>query len=379
MVTVIGAGPAGLACARKSQELGWKTTIIEDHPTVGDPVACTGLISATGVDELRIRRQVEEVLVNKIKGAQIFSPNHEMIEIKRSNPVAYVIDRGKFDRVLAKDAVDAGAELKLNTKMIDIRNETIFTEYKGRGELLKSKIIVGADGVNSKTRGLAGISTNIKDFVHAYQVVAKGNFDPNYVQVYVGEYSKNFFAWIVPENEETARIGLASTSGNIRKDFNVFVAEKNISGEFCDMCSSLIPIGEPLKNIVKNNIMLVGDSAFQTKATTGGGIMIGMEAGRIAGQAINDHIKEGKPLKDYEKACAGINKELKIHWKVRQYLNNKNEDELDKLFRRMRNAKIGEFLSEHGDMDKPSRFIGKVLSKPSLWGMFSEALRFMST
>ena len=163
MVTVIGAGPAGLICAKQTQEMGWETTIIEDHGVIGKPVNCTGIISASGVEELRIKKEVDEVLINKIRGAQIFSPNHEMIEIKRSSTVAYVIDRGEFDRVLARNAIEAGAKLKLNTKMIDIRNETIFTEHKGRGELLKSKLIVGADGVNSKTRNIIGINTGIKD------------------------------------------------------------------------------------------------------------------------------------------------------------------------------------------------------------------------
>ena len=379
MVTVIGAGPAGLICAKQTQEMGWETTILEDHGVVGKPVNCTGIISASGVEELGIKKEVDEVLMNKIRGAQIFSPNHEMIEIKRSSTVAHVIDRGEFDRVLARNAVEAGAKLKLNTKMIDIRNQTIFTEHKGRGELLKSRLIVGADGVNSKTRNLIGINTKINDFVHAYQVVATGKFDPKYVQVFVGDYSKNFFAWIVPENEERARVGLASTSGNIRKDFNLFTNEKNITGEFCDRCSSLIPIGEPLKSIVKNNVMLVGDAAFQTKATTGGGIILGMQAGKILSESINNHFKDNIPLKNYEKNLGPINKELKLHWKVRQFLNKKNEEGLDKLFRKMNKAKMGEFLSEHGDMDKPSRFIGKIMTKPSLWGMFPEALRFMST
>ncbi len=199
------------------------------------------------------------------------------------------------------------------------------------------------------------------------------------VQVYVGDYSKNFFAWIVPESEERARVGLASTSGNIRKDFNVFISEKNISGEFCDMCSSLIPIGPPLKMPVKGNVLLAGDAAFQTKATTGGGIVLGMMAGRIAAKTINGHFKNNEPLKNYEKACEPINKELRLHWKIRQYLNTKKEEDIDRLFRKMNKAKVGEFLSEHGDMDKPSKFIGKIMAKPSMWGMFPEAIRFMST
>ena len=379
MATVVGAGPAGLAAAKRIQERGWKTTVLEEHPKIGDPVACTGLISASGIQELGIRKEAEEVLMNKIRGAQIYSNNHEMIEVKRSETVAYVVDRAGFDKVLAREATEAGVEIKLNTRMIDIRNETVFVEHAGRGELLKSKVIIGADGVNSRTRKIMGVNTTAANFVHAYQVDAVGKFDPNYVQVFFGDYAKNFFAWIVPESEEKARVGLASTSGNIRKDFNVFASEKNVGGEFCDMCSSLIPIGEPLKTVVKDNMLLVGDAAFQTKATTGGGIVTGMVAGRLAGDAVHSYFTNNAPLRDYEKSLAGLNKDLRLHWKIRQYMNGKREEQIDKLFRKMRKARVGEFLSEHGDMDRPSKFMGKVLTKPSMWMLFPDALRFLGT
>ncbi|MCR4368389.1 MAG: geranylgeranyl reductase family protein [archaeon] len=379
MLTVVGAGPAGLVAARKAQKLGWETTVLEEHPTIGTPVNCTGIISASGVEELGIRKQVEEVLVNKVRGAQIFSPNHEMVEVKKSGTVAYVVDRGGFDRVLGREAQDAGVEIRLNTKMIDIRNETVFVEHKGRGELLKSRVILGADGVNSKTRRLMGIETDIKNYVHAYQVVAEGNFNPNMVQVYLGDYAKNFFAWVVPESATRARVGLASTSGNIRKDFNLFVQEKNLTGNFCDRCSSLIPVGEPFKSVVKGNLMLVGDAAFHTKATTGGGILLGMAAGEVAANALHAHFKDNKPLSDYDKMLSPINKELRLHFKIREYMNKKTEDDMDNLFRKMNKAGMGEFLSEYGDMDKPSRFLGKILKKPSMWRLFPEALRFAGT
>ena len=378
MATVVGAGPAGLIAARDIQKAGFNTTVIEEHPKVGIPVNCTGIISASGVIDTGVQKEVEETLMNKIRGAQIFSPNHETIEVKRSETVAYVINRGRFDQVLARNAEEAGVGVKLNTKLIDVRNETVFVEHKGRGEIIKSKVLIGADGVNSKTRNIIGMHTTINDYVHAYQVVAKGNFDPKYVQLYFGDYAKNFFAWVVPENEERARVGLASTSGTIRKDFNVFMSDKNMV-DFCDKCSSLIPIGKPLKKIVQDNVLLVGDAAFQTKATTGGGIIIGMAAAQAAAKAVNGHFKDGLPLKDYEKHVAPINKELKLHWKLRQYLNSKSEEQMDKLFEKMNKAKIGEFLSQHGDMDKPSKFVGKIMAKPSMWRLFPEAIKFMRT
>ena len=379
MACIVGAGPAGLAAAKRIQERGWQATVIEEHPKVGDPVACTGLISASGVHELGIRKEVEGTLLNKVRGAKIFSPSHEMLEDKRSETVAYVINRGEFDRALAARAYAAGVQIKPETKLIDIRNETVFIEHKGRGELLKTKVLVGADGVNSKARKIVGINTDIKNYVHAYQVVAKGHYDPNYVQVYFGDYAKNYFAWIVPENEERARVGLASTSGNIRRDFEIFTRDKNVSGEFCDMCSKLIPCSEPLKKIVKDNILLVGDAAHQTKATTGGGIILGMLAGNIAGDSVHRFFKDKEPLENYEKSLAELNHELTMHWKMRQFMNNKSEGQIDDLIKRMNKAKAGEFLSNYGDMDKPSKFLGKAMATPSLWRMFPEAVKFMIT
>jgi len=45
----------------------------------------------------------------------------------------------------------------------------------------------------------------------------------------------------------------------------------------------------------------------------------------------------------------------------------------------MNKANAGEFLSNYGDMDKPSRFLGKAMATPSLWRLFPEAIKFMLT
>ncbi|MEM4257017.1 MAG: NAD(P)/FAD-dependent oxidoreductase [Candidatus Diapherotrites archaeon] len=379
MAAVVGAGPAGISAAKRIRERGWSSILLEEHPKIGDPVACTGLISVSGTNELGIRKEVEENIVNKIRGAKIYSPSNEMLEVKRSEAVAYVIDRGSFDMSLAESAKEAGVEIRTNTKLIDVRKETIFVEHKGRGELVKAKVVVGADGVNSKMRKILGINTEMKNYVHAYQVVANGSFEKDFVKLYFGDFAKNFFAWVVPENEEKARVGLATTSGNVRRDFEMFCNLHNFSGEYCNMCSKLIYIGEPLKGIVKDNIALVGEAAGHVKATTGGGILLGIEAAQILGDTIHKHFSDKEPLANFEQNISTLNKELLLHWKIRQFINNKSEEQIDDLFRKMNKANFGEFLSKHGDMDKPSRFVSKALSNPSLWRLFPEAVKFLMT
>ncbi len=374
-VAVVGAGPAGLSVAINSQKAGWETVVIEEHPQVGIPVNCTGIISRSGVDELGLK--ISGITVNAVRGARIFSPNRQELQVKRSETVAYVVERDKLDQKLALEAQQAGVKIKTNTRLLDYRKETLFVESNGHGEILKSTVIVGADGPFSKTRSIMGIDVPKEKFVHAYQFRVKGNFDKNFVEVYLGDFAKGYFAWVVPENEEMARIGLAVSGGSVRESFEHFSKKIGASGERCDMCSKLIPTGEPLKEIVKGNAMLVGDAAFQTKGSTGGGIISGIKAGRACAKAIDEYYKNKKPLSNYSNYVAELNKELNLHWKIRKYLNSLSEQKIDGLFEKMKKSKTEEFLSEYGDMDKPSKFIGKIMTTPHMWRLVPDFLAFM--
>ena len=166
-----------------------------------------------------------------------------MLEVRRKLDVAYVVDRAGLDRQLARQAEKAGAKIYLNTKLLNIRNESIFVEREERGELIKARILVGADGPGSLTRQIMGIQKTRNEFVHAYQVRVKGNFDPSMVSVYFGPYAKNFFGWAAPESREWARAGIATSELNVKSNFELFMTQKNLRGEYCDMCSALIPVG----------------------------------------------------------------------------------------------------------------------------------------
>ena len=374
-VCIVGAGPAGLKTAIECQKKGWETVVIEEHPEIGMPVNCTGIISKTGIEEHGI--DLDGILVNSIKGARIHSPGGNMLEVRRKPDVAYVVDRAGLDRQLARQAEKAGAKIYLNTKLLNIRNESIFVEREERGELIKARILVGADGPGSLTRQIMGIQKTRNEFVHAYQVRVKGNFDPSMVSVYFGPYAKNFFGWAAPESREWARAGIATSELNVKSNFQLFMTQKSLRGEYCDMCSSLIPVGSPMKDIVKDNMMLVGDSAFHTKATTGGGIVASMNAGIAAAKAIDNNIKSKKPLKEYLNHLKPLYKELELHWKIRKYMNSFSDREIDAMFVKMKKAGVENFLEQHGDMDKPSLFVNRMIANPGMWRMLPELLKFV--
>lgn len=376
-VAVIGAGPAGLQTAIRLKELGVEVSVFEEHESIGVPEHCTGLISKRGVEELGLH--LGDSLQNSIKGAKIFSPSGKMIKVKTKEVVAYVVNRKEFDSILLRKARLIGVHVSTETKLIDVRNNTLFIQNQKRGELRKADIIVGADGVNSTVRHLIGIKTNKDDFIHTIQTTCTGEFDPEMVEVHLLDYAKGFFAWVVPISKDKAKVGLGSTLGeNISEALKKFISEKLKNARPYHYESALIPYGEPLKGIVKNNLVLIGDAAFQTKATTGGGVIFGMKSANILSQTIADTLNKKTTLNNYEKRMEELNKELKFHFKIRRYANSLTPKETDELFIKLKNKGIEEFLAKEGNMDEPTKFVGKILTNPKYFLMLGTAMKFLT-
>lgn len=377
-ITIIGGSIAGIMTALHLKKEGFNSTVIEEHQEIGKPAHCSGLVSRTGVEETGLRGIVEEVAVNKVKGARIYSPYNAMIELKKPGFAAYVVDRALLDKKLYYKAKLEGIEFKLNAKLIDRRNDTLFLKVMNRGEMAKTKLLVGADGPHSTVREMMNVKFPSNGFVHTYQVKMHNHFDPDFVELHFGDFAKGFFAWVIPESKESARVGIGVEFGiNPQKRFEWFIQRRRLEGRISDEESALIPCNAPLKGITKENMLLVGDAAWQTKATTGGGIIFASIAAKLASQAIREHLINKAPLADYEKLCQkAINPELELHWKLRRYLNSINEDRMDSLFKKLKDAGIERILEEHGDMDKPSRFIKKITRNPRLLGLLPELLRF---
>ncbi len=375
MVLVVGGGAVGLRTASGLAEEGWETTVIEEHPEIGVPVQCGGLISKSGVNEHNLN--VLGTVLNEVRGAKIFSPYGNELVVKRDCPVAYVIDRAKFDQKLALEAKRKGVEIRTDTKLIDLRKETAFIKSGERGEMIKAKVFVGADGVNSSVRKILGQEIGRENFVHAVQVKARGRFDKDFVELHFGKEFEGFFAWVIPESGSTARIGWGVRAGlNAMQAMNSFLEKRNI--EVLEKSSALIPVGKPLDNVVQGNVLLVGDAAFQTKATTGGGIITGSIAAVEAAKTLSNHFKNKASLNDYRKNLAPLYKELEMHFKLRKFLNDLNEKQLDDLFIKLKNAGVEEYLSRYGDMDKPSRFMSKILWNPKNWSLLPTGLRMLA-
>ena len=371
-VAVVGAGPAGSMAAKYAAKYGAKTALLEEHYAVGEPVECAGLVSVRALRECEV--EPGSFVNRKITGAFFYSPECKSIPIEGNEAKDYVIERRIFDRLLAQNAVKAGADLLLKNKVVNINKEgkkqvlDIISE-DGRFEI-SCGVVIGADGLKSKIAKLSGLG-NVKIILPGAQI--EGLYepeDPDFVEMFVGKnVAPGFFAWSIPTEEGLARIGLCS------KDSPLDYLEKNLSshpviskrfnGSVTDFVIGGDPIG-PLKRTISDGVMIVGDAAGQVKPTSGGGVYTGAVCAKIAGEVASKAVFEGdastKRLVEYEKRWRSqIGKELKIGMLVHRAFERWSDDDFNDLVDLLSDPKILELITKHGDVDYPSVLLRKLL------------------
>lgn len=343
-ISIIGAGPAGGFAAKLLAEKGHTVTIYEDHPQVGIPVQCTGLLTKTFLELHPIKK---EFLINEIKKVRIISPEKTSVEIPLTE---YVICRTKFDQYLANLAINAGAQLFTQHRFAGVRNGNILIKHKGEITEKKTDILIGADGPLSEVAKSAGIYTKRKMLI-AHQVTIQGNFEPEIFTTYFGKIAPGFFAWVVPESKTIARVGL-QTMHDTANCFKIFA--KQIPGKILGNQAGPIPLFTGNEIVQKNNTYLIGDAAALTKSTTGGGIYSGMLSSKILAECIENK-------KDYSKALAPLRRKLWLHKKISQMLARFTDEDYNKLIQLMAKEKVKEVLSTR-TRDNPIKLLTGLLT-----------------
>lgn len=362
MIVIVGGGPIGCFLGSLLAEKGLDVNIYEEHAVIGNPVQCTGIVTSKIKDIIALK---DEFIVNKLNKVKINSLNNS-VDLELSEEL--VLDRMKFDQYMAKKALDNGAKIVLNHKFrgVEEGNAVFFDKEKGENIRIKADKIIGADGPLSAVAKSAGIFEN-REFYSGIQVRVKGSFDDKCYETYFGSMCSDFFAWIVPESNEFARVGMASRD-NPKENFDKFLGLKGLKKEdIIDKQGGLIPVYD--KNILlqKGNVFLVGDAASHVKATTGGGLVPGLKAATILADCIVNS-------KDYDKELKKLNRELWVHLKIRKILNNFSDKDYDKLVNLLGKEKVKEVL-KNNNRDSPFRVLKKaIFAEPKLLGFIRKYL-----
>lgn len=315
-VVVIGAGPAGSIAARYAAENGASVLMLERDREPGIPVRCAEGVSHNGIAPFIDIDQ--RWIASQIDIAKLTSPNGESA-LMHNNGTGYVLERRIFDTALCELAAEHGAQLITKADALELTKENgkisgVKFRYMGETREVKCDIVIGADGTESRVGRWAGINTAValRDIDTCVQYTLAGiDIKKDTCEFYFGnKVSPGGYVWIFPKSDNTANVGIG-IAGHLShekgpKEFlDEFVAEKFPKATITYTVYGGVPTSATLKEIVRDNIMLVGDAARQVNPITGGGIVQGMIAGSIAGKTAAEAVKkkrfDAKFLKKYRK------------------------------------------------------------------------------
>ncbi|MCY3704413.1 MAG: NAD(P)/FAD-dependent oxidoreductase [Gammaproteobacteria bacterium] len=290
-VVVVGAGFAGLACARQAARRGLSVLVLERQSGPGARIHTTGIL----VHEAWTEWKVPAPLVRRIDRVRVYTPAHDHIELERNGYFFMATDTARLMHHLARETRRAGVEIRFGQGYRGVK--------PGPGPLLLQasgvtcRFLVGADGARSAVAGSFGLDRNrrllkgvewefepvdgVADCLHCF-------IDPEFAPGYIG--------WVVP-GVATTQVGLALHRDR-QADLPGFVARLDplfgLSRKtVVEKRGGVIPFGGLLRNFFGERVMLIGDAAGMVSPLTAGGIHHAWRFGKIAGDALADHLAGG--------------------------------------------------------------------------------------
>ena len=346
-IIVVGAGPAGSIAARYAAEQGVSVLMLEKDRDVGYPVRCGEAISKAGVEEFIepnpkwIAATISKFSFNAPDGTEVILDFGE---------AGYVLERRIFDYELARTAADSGAEILTRAYVNglifnDGRVSGVKYEYQGEPAELKAKVVIAADGVESRVGRWAGLKTHIdfRDMECAVQITAANiPVDQNALYFYFGQdFAPQGYFWIFPKGDNKANIGLG-VSGLIGKRksalsfLNDFMERYYPFAPVLTTIAGGVPCSITLNKISAPGIMLVGDAARQVNPLSGGGIASGMIGGSIAGRIAAEAVKMNRleHILTYDKAWADrLGKRHETFDRIKNGIYNFSDDKFNNIAR----------------------------------------------
>jgi geranylgeranyl reductase family protein len=288
-IAIVGGGPAGAYLAYSLARLDVYATILDgSHPR---EKPCGGGITPFVLERFPLLkgvpgsyRFIDKMLFVSPKGRKAMASGQTIMNVSRRH----------LDEYLLQTAVSSGAKL-IPEKVVSVEREANSWLIKTPEGEYRSRLIVGADGVNSVVRRAIVGPIPRENLAACAGYFARG-WDRDYS---VMRFLKDFtgYAWIFPR-ETHASIGIGLEMGqaeNLRRCLDEFVEEFCPDVERLSRFGALIPaVRDPAFYDIPcsgRDWILVGDAAGHVDPLLGEGIRYAVWSADLAARAIAD----GKP------------------------------------------------------------------------------------
>jgi len=318
---VVGAGPAGSSAARRAAQHGLNTLLIEKEKIPRVKLCGGGLTSKVlGLLDFKL----PDALVERSLSSTRIHVGHDIYPFETKRTLAIMTSRAPFDAFLTEKAVEAGSNVIDENPVVRAEVSNSHVEVIAKCGRYRSKLVIGADGINGPTARSAHLYKHWDPIQVTYAIESEVTVGEGPVLEYIqaNQYFDLYFGvspagygWVFPKDDHlTVGVGCRlSKLHNGRQLFDAFTRTLPILND-CYIPgpkAQLIPIGGAAKvPIVGNRVMLVGDAAGFAEPFLGEGIFFAILSGQIAANtaavACQSDQFESKSLQRYEVECKAL-------------------------------------------------------------------------
>ncbi len=312
---MVGSGPAGATTARAAAQGGLRVLLVDKKQELGSPIQCSGAVSANALQEAGVPLS-DEYISTPIYGFTTYNAAGEAAVMDyrayRAAPLGYVVDRRRFDRYLMTLAERADVTAWLKCEALGYtphpdHTVTVHLQQMGRPLKVQTRVLVGADGVQSQVGKWTGMQTHIKlrELASCLQYVVDGVETNGLLEIVTGrEWAPGGYAWLFPKGHGYAEVGLGVIRTMTDRDArwhldhlitNSFLAPRLRGMRILEVQGGGVPLAAPLKEPIADYALLVGDAARHVNPITGGGIHTALRGGIIAGNFLAEFLPTGAP------------------------------------------------------------------------------------
>jgi geranylgeranyl reductase family protein len=299
-VVVVGAGPAGAVAALELARRGRRVVLLEAK-RFPRPKTCAGGISHWSRLTLRRLGLWDRVEAEgyEIRGVRVGAPSGRVAQLV-GKASAVVLDRRRFDHILAQAAVEAGAELREGCSASGL----LLEDGRARGvrlsggETVRARWVVAANGANGR------FDTDPRPRRTLWTCMASCDgiaVVPHVMEMYLDPELAPHYGWVFPESDTRANAGIgvdpARLGGRSVRELFARFLERHVTGRM--VAGGTIgpwrgfPVSScaAIRHHAPPGTLLAGEACRLVNPATGEGIPYALYSGELAGRMVDEALE----------------------------------------------------------------------------------------
>ncbi len=308
---VVGAGPAGCACAYDLAAAG-KQVLLLDKSEFPRMKACAGGLTMKTVRALRY--SIEPVVRQTIDRMVLEERDSSPISVRNRKSICVMTERSELDAYCLEKTIEAGAVFQRVRGITAINEGAEEVSVTTQDAVFRGRFLVGADGVNSPVRRM----TSDGEWFHkAFAIEANVRRDAQEDNL-VFDFSPvvSGYGWVFPKRDHV-NVGLFSLDKEEKLDrarLSAYVAARfGEDAEAENFVGQHAGFGAAQHRVENDRVFLAGDAGGFVDLLTGEGIYGAVISGQAAAAAIVAELGQNVSAKD---TFIGLTKDLRKNLQI---------------------------------------------------------------